>query len=456
MSNSYKNRKSDLDLHCPVHGNFTSTYSNIIRTSICPKCGYSFGGNKQSLSLEHVRLEIVKMGYVPLFDSYKRAKDKLEISCSSHGKFFASYDGLKQGKRCPKCSLISKTKNNRLDIEEVKNRITKAGYLPKFESYSDSQSLLSVVCPVHGPFKASLERFMYGYGCQKCSKGRSKSQDEMFDFIHSLNADTKENVRDVIGPLELDVYTPCLNLAIEYCGLYWHSDLYKNRNYHFDKMTMTNTVNIRLITIFEDEWLERKDQVKGFLRSVLKKNNRKIFARKTNLKQVGKAEACKFLEENHIQGSCGLEVAFGLYCRDELVGVVTGNRHHRNIKANQLVLNRLAFKSGISVTGGSSKLLRALMEYSKNNDYSKIVSWSDNRWSEGNVYKKLGFELEEELAPDYSYVKKSKRVSKQSMTKNKLIERGAIGNTEREMAINLGYGRIWDCGKKRWALKLKR
>jgi hypothetical protein len=66
----------------------------------------------------------------------------------------------------------------------------------------------------------------------------------------------------------------------------------------------------------------------------------------------------------------------------------------------------------------------------------------------------MGFTLEEELPPDYSYTDGHNRFSKQSCQKKHLIKKGAVGNTEKEMAKSIGYGRIWDCGKKRWSLLL--
>jgi GNAT superfamily N-acetyltransferase len=119
-----------------------------------------------------------------------------------------------------------------------------------------------------------------------------------------------------------------------------------------------------------------------------------------------------------------------------------------------LVLKRLAFKSGITVVGGSSKLLKYFYEYAKKHGFKKIISWSDNRYSEGNVYKKLGFKLTEEIGPDYGYVRGLIFYSKQSLNKKRLSFLGATGKTEREMALSLGYYRIWDCGKKRWVIDL--
>ena len=219
-------------------------------------------------------------------------------------------------------------------------------------------------------------------------------------------------------------------------------------------MKLCNEKGIRLITVFEDEWLEREKQVKNFLLSVINKNEKTIMGRKTQLKEVPKEDAIHFLEEAHIQGSPLFEVAFGLYHDNELIGITTGNKHHRQGHGNLFVLNRLAFKSNTSVSGGSSKLLKALIQYAKTKGYTKLISWSDNRWSEGNVYKKLNFDLTEELSPDYSYVQKQTRISKQSCQKKSLLRKGAVGDTEHEMAISLGLYRIYDCGKKRWEINL--
>lgn len=92
----------------------------------------------------------------------------------------------------------------------------------------------------------------------------------------------------------------------------------------------------------------------------------------------------------------------------------------------------------------------------KGKKYSKIISWSDNRWSKGDVYECLGFKLDGDLKPDYSYVNiknpNKKRISKQSQAKKKT---GCPeGKTEHEWCLEKGLSRIWDCGKKRWVYEL--
>jgi hypothetical protein len=253
---------------------------------------------------------------------------------------------------------------------------------------------------------------------------------------------------------EIDVFIKEKNIGIEYCGIYHHSDEFKNNNAHKNKMLLANSEGIRLITIFSDEWLNRKKQVKGFLTSILG-SGEKINARDCEVINVDSDSANIFLQENHIQGkSTPSSISISLKYNGEIVGLITGAYHHRNIKNKKesLILTRLCFLNGFNIIGGASRLLSYFIQWAKENGFKKIISWSDNRWSEGNIYNKLGFKMEKESYPDYSYVKGKNRISKQSKNKKNLIKEGGTGRTEAELAKSLGYSRIYDCGKKRWII----
>jgi hypothetical protein len=106
------------------------------------------------------------------------------------------------------------------------------------------------------------------------------------------------------------------------------------------------------------------------------------------------------------------------------------------------------------VVGGAQKLFKACKSWAINSGTNKIISWSDNRWSQGTVYEKLGFQLDKELNVDYSYVDLKnpiKRLSKQSQKKSNTQCPANI--TEREWSIQRGLSRIWDCGKTRWSIE---
>jgi len=242
---------------------------------------------------------------------------------------------------------------------------------------------------------------------------------------------------------EIDIYIPERKLGIEYCGLYWHCDAQKPNRYHQEKFLKAKAVGVQLLTVFEDEWLQRRELV---LSRILR--SKKINARDTRFKELSPEEMQTFCSEFHLQGAPrDSTYRFGLEHEGSLVGVMVFGKHHRQGLGDVLVLSRLCFGQ-YDVRGGSEKLFKnSLLRLPK----KKIVSWSDNRYSWGGVYQRLGFELEEELPPDYSYCKTGPspiRVSKQSMKKTEAEK--LQGLTEHALRKEQGWYRIYDCGKIRW------
>lgn len=304
--------------------------------------------------------------------------------------------------------------------------------------------------------KVCLEK--YGVHNPLVLKGNQKygkTQNEIKKWLKSLGFSFEKN-HEILDGKELDLYNENLKLAIEYCGLYWHNENSPQprlHDYHYQKYVNCKNKKIRLILIFEDEWKSKREICESRIKSILELQN-KIYARKCKIKEISKKEFNKFTSENHIQGSNNLGIVFyALFHEEEIVGAISLGRHHRNKK--NIVLDRLCFKRNINIVGGSSRLFKACKEWAKNNNYKKIISWSDNRWSQGNVYKKMGFVLEEELEPDYTYVNiknPKKRISKQSQSKKRT--NCPEGKTEKEWCLERGLSRIWDCGKKRWVFEL--
>jgi len=214
-----------------------------------------------------------------------------------------------------------------------------------------------------------------------------------------------------------------------------------------------NDTNSLMITSYEV--VNKSDQVKSILLAKLNRNKR-LQGRECTVKEIDKITSRNFLDEYHIQGHNNLTiVSFGLYCEDELVGIITLGRHSRQTADNRIVLDRLCFKAGINVIGGSSKLFSRCIDWANKLNYDEIISFSDNRWGVGNVYNTLGFQLEKEYRPDYFYYdRQNKRCfSKQSQKKSSCNCPDSM--TEFEWASYRGLVRFYDWGKKRWAYNLK-
>lgn len=284
-----------------------------------------------------------------------------------------------------------------------------------------------------------------------------KNQAELQEWLNSFGFNFQSDYT-ILSPKEIDLFDEKIGIAIEYCGLFWHTELSPTprlKTYHYDKYMNCLNQNVRLITIFEDEWLKNKEKCQNRLKSILKIEQNKIFARKCEIKELSKKEFNDLCEKYHMQGSNNLGFVFyGLVYQGEIVAGISLGRHHRN--KDIVTLDRLCFKENLNVVGGSSKLFSACINYAKHNNVREIISWSDNRWSQGNVYKQLGFSLDKELGPDYSYINLKKpyyRLSKQSQKKSNT--NCPEDKTEYEWAIENGLARLWDCGKKRWKFFVK-
>jgi hypothetical protein len=291
------------------------------------------------------------------------------------------------------------------------------------------------------------ERFKQIYSYPK-----TQTQKEIKDLLEGLGISCEFNTRQVISPFELDVFVPSKNFAIEFNGSYWHSEAVLSsseaRNKHWNKTKLCREKGIRLFHIFEHSWRDRKVQIMNFIKSILGLSAIKIAARKCEMNDF----PCDwFLNENHIQKPPVCLKYFNLIYNNQTIACMTASRHHRqNIEGNPVVLSRLCFKDGVTVQGGATKLFKYFVEWSKSKGYDRILSWSDNTFTEGGIYRILGFELINEYGPDYFYwdMKNDCYLSKQSQKKGHTGCPKEI--TERNWCYERGLYRIYDCGKKLW------
>ena len=282
--------------------------------------------------------------------------------------------------------------------------------------------------------------------CTVCNKinTSSNSQDKLLEFISEhYKGEIIKNNRSIIGK-EIDIYLPELKLGFEYNGLYWHSDVYKDKNYHLDKTNKCFDNSIRLIHIWEDDWLHKTEIVKSQLLNLFYKSN-KIFARKCIIKEVSVKETRKFLDNNHIQGFVSSKFKIGLYYNNDLVSIMTFDSFEGRKKMydNEYNLSRFCNKLGYNVIGGASKLLSY---FTKTYLVTRVISYADKDWSVGNLYYTLGFNNIGGNGPDYKYVVGNKRVHKSRYKKSNLkIQHSNF--TESKTMKELGINRIYDCGK---------
>jgi hypothetical protein len=322
-------------------------------------------------------------------------------------------------------------------------------------------------------YKGTANLFYYDFECLECSLNfkdyikdghdpqcpackpskpnfTSIGEDEVAAIFEQLGLDVVRNTKKIINPFEIDIYLPHHKLAVEYCGLYWHSEWAsgKKKNYHQDKLFACEEKGIRLITIFEDEWLLKPNIVRSRLLHAIGRSPRE-HARKTKVITLSIKEASNFLNIHHIQGDTkGATVALGLVKDSVLLSVMTFGplRRFNNSVGLPSTYELYRFASSQHIMGAASKLFSAFVrQYSP----TTVVSYCDRRWGQGNVYLKMGFSLQHVTAPGYWWLtdRYAKRNHRYNFNKGSLVKKGANAIlSEVEIMRSLGHDRIWDCG----------
>ena len=282
----------------------------------------------------------------------------------------------------------------------------------------------------------------------------SLEEQQLKDFIISNDILIEENVRNIISPKEIDIFIPSLNLAIEYNGLYWHSEKRgKDKNYHRNKLELCNKNGIKLISIFSDNWIYKTDIVKSRIRNLLGINSNKIYARKCTIKEITHNMASDFLTKNHLQGPCNAKTNIALFLDNIMISLMTFSKSRYEKDATELL--RFASVLDTTVIGGASKLLK---HYIKTYKPEKITTYSDNDWGYTDFYKKIGFTKVANNLPSYSYISEKEsnvRLSRLQFQKHKLEKNLTVYDktlSEYENMVYNGYDRIWDCGNTKWVL----
>lgn len=275
--------------------------------------------------------------------------------------------------------------------------------------------------------------------CYPIDELNSIKEKEVLEFIKDNYRG--EIIRSYRDNLEIDIYLPELKIGFEFNGVYWHSNKFKEKNYHLDKLKYFDEKGIRIINIWEDDWIFRKEIIKSQVKNILKVNE-KIGARICEIKEIKNTKLIKdFLNENHIQGFVNSKIKIGIFNNDKIIGVMTFDQFEGRKKMNddEWNLNRFCTLTNINITGGASKLLKYFIDNWKP---KRIISYADKNWSKGDVYFKLGFKLIDETKPDYKYLVKNKLIHKSRFRKS------YTGISESKLFLP----KVWDCGKIKFEL----
>jgi len=274
--------------------------------------------------------------------------------------------------------------------------------------------------------------------------GTSVGELEIKQFLEDNGIETIHRDRCVLNGVELDLYMPHHNLAIEFNGVYWHTEQHgKNKNYHLNKTVLCEEKGIQLLHIWDTEWndLIKNSIWKSMILSRLGIHQEVIGARNTTFRPVQKSTAKVFLDQNHLSGTVGSSDQYGLFYQDELVLLATYGKSRFSKNVNTELL-RLCSKKGMQITGGASKIF-------KHQPHNSFVTYANRRYSVGGVYHKTNLKFLHTTSPNYWYIVNGRMQNRIQYQKHKLQQQIQFFDaklTESQNMNNNGLYRIWDSG----------
>lgn len=419
----------------------------------CPYCNKKFKGNKSGMFTNH----LIKKHNTNINDFIKENKD--------YKKHFLSYlKNLRiEGEHnCKICNKNFKSNNSLCKHISRTHNIKTNDYFHKY--YYNEINYCKCGCGEPVKFSYSSNHINkerkyfpdYIAGHEQHNK-QSNNEISIINYIKSLGLQDNEIIlrnRKLLNGLELDIYLPKYNLAIEYCGSFWHSEkMGKDKDYHINKKNKCKDLDIELITIWDVDYNKNSELIHSIIRNKLINNDfEKIYARKCIVKEISNSEYLNFCNNNHLQGYVQAKIKLGLFYNNELISLMSFNNlrkfiNKNNNNKNYYELVRYCLKPDLKVFGGANKLLKY---FERKYKPEKLISYCNLDYFNGNTYINLGMN-KVNYSHSYFYLYGNKKINRYSLTKHKLIDRGYDKNlTANEIIKSINIIKVWNCGNYKY------
>lgn len=196
--------------------------------------------------------------------TYKNAHERIAVKCLKCGHEWNPFAySLLQGRGCPKCAIQNRKDNNKGqtgtktheqfigDLSVVNPDIT------VISTYKNTHTNVKCKCSIcEHEWSAKPYSLLQGHGCPKCAKSGTSFMEQFILRCFQLaceDIDILSRNKSAIR-MELDIFIPTLNFAIEIGNWFLHSKSLSRDN---EKRTRCSNEGIRLITIY-DQFPENK------------------------------------------------------------------------------------------------------------------------------------------------------------------------------------------------------
>lgn len=320
-------------------------------------------GVEYTLQLPEIR-EKIKQTLIKKYgvDHYFKSKEYKDILIKDK---FENYISLGLSKE----DIISISEPMEIHCNECSKNYIAKSYL----IYQRLKYFKSIPCTNCNPINSSLE---------------SIKEKELFEYISSIYENKIiQNDRTILSPNEIDIYLPDIYLAFEFNGSYWHSDMFKNKDYHLNKTNKCISKGIRLIHIYEDDWNNKQDIIKAKIFNTINTLSKNV---EYNIRNVNFDDSKVFINNN----SLGLELYYndiniGAFENDELVSLLSIRKKDDN------TINILEYSTIKNID-----YFVELFNYFKNSySFNEIFYIVNKDWNDEKLYNSIGFVYNKDIDP---------------------------------------------------------
>lgn len=297
---------------------------------------------------------------------------------------------------------------------------------------------------------------------RNCAKSHRTSSLEngIKNILSENNIEFVENTKpfkspDTNRPLELDILIPSKNVAIEFDGIYYHSEGMLMRAYNYDdekvlklwnhnyyKTELGEQINLQVLHIRDVDFIKnhKTPQINGLINRFTLPPNTLLFD--YEIKEVEYEESLKFHKENSIFNSDDFDKSFGLYQDDELIQLIS-------LKGNKII--NYSVNNYVILSGDEERILFDWLK----KKFKKVSAEFIRDVYPTKYVERLGFKIKEKVLPTYEYAFKNKFWNRDWVENGKGLkffhENGWIvdyGNIENmtEFLWNNKIAKYWNCG----------
>ena len=255
----------------------------------------------------------------------------------------------------------------------------------------------------------SIQKDRTDHKCETCTRlmpimdvHSTNTSIEIFvkNILDTLHVDYESN-RFILDKKQLDIWMPNLNKGIELNGIFHHSELKKDPEYHINKMKLALSKNIDLLTLWEDQIKSHPSTSESYVLDFISEYNDEIYSNVCRTKLINIDDAQIFINDNYLF-PFELEEGFiniGLFKGKELVSLMSfyGNE-----------IKSFCHKKFTHIYGGYQKIFnRYINDYNPKNVQCLI---HNDIPMERYIMEELGFKSDYNIIPStffisYNYIR---------------------------------------------------